>query len=72
VSTGRIRDGFLVQQAHGVEERMKMNILLEFSAKIDAVTTDIELASFSYGVGRILRRSRRGSMRRGRGERVES
>jgi hypothetical protein len=52
--------------------REEMNIPLNFFVKTDAVTTDIELASFSYGVGRILRRSRRGSMRRGRGERVES
>jgi hypothetical protein len=36
------------------------DIKLEFFAKIDVVATDIEPASFSYGVGRILRRSGRG------------
>jgi hypothetical protein len=41
----------------------KMNIQLDFFVKIDVVTIDIELASFSYVVGRILRRSQRKLMR---------
>ena len=55
----RGRDAFLAQRARGAADK-KINIKLECFAKIDVLITDTELTLFSYGVGKVLRRSIRG------------